>query len=150
MNHPEHRLQRIGVALVSGILFGLGLTLSDMIDPARVLAFLDVAGGAWDPTLAFVMGGALAPMVLAWRLSARLERPRFSLDFPSARQEIDSRLLGGAALFGAGWGLVGFCPGPALAALFLGGTPTLIFLAALAVGMGVHGLLNSRVLASPA
>ncbi len=150
MTQHEHRPQRVAVALVSGILFGLGLTLSDMIDPARVLAFLDVAGGAWDPTLAFVMGGALLPMTVAWRLSARIERPRFSLDFPTARQEIDGRLLGGSALFGAGWGLVGFCPGPALAALFLGGAPTLIFLAALAGGMGLHGVWNSRALTSPA
>jgi uncharacterized membrane protein YedE/YeeE len=130
---------RVLVALTSGLLFGLGLVLSDMIDPARVLGFLDVAGGAWDPTLAFVMGGALIPMALAWRLAARHARPLWGAAFPARPGGLDGRLLGGAALFGAGWGLVGFCPGPALAALTLGGWPVWVFVAAMALGMVAQG-----------
>ena len=123
------------VALLAGGLFGLGLTISDMIDPARVLAFLDVTSGAWDPTLAFVMGGAMIPMLIAWRVANALSRPAVGTDFPGpARREIDANLLGGAALFGGGWGLVGFCPGPALSALGLGGAPVWIFVGALIAG----------------
>lgn len=136
---------RILVSLLSGLLFGLGLTVSDMIDPARVLGFLRVASGAWDPTLAFVMGGALVPMAIAWLLARRLNAPAFGGSFPEpASARIDARLLGGAALFGAGWGLVGFCPGPAFAALTQGGVPVLIFVAAMLVGFGVAGRLASR------
>ena len=131
---------RILVSLVSGLLFGLGLTISDMIDPARVLGFLRVAGGAWDPTLAFVMGGALLPMAIAWLLARRLNAPACGDSFPEpASRRIDVRLLGGAALFGAGWGLVGFCPGPAFAALTQGGVPVLIFVVAMVVGFWVTG-----------
>lgn len=123
------------VALIAGGLFGLGLTISDMIDPARVLAFLDVTSGAWDPTLAFVMGGAMIPMLIAWQVSKGLSRPAAADEFPEpARREIDANLLGGAALFGGGWGLVGFCPGPALSAIGLGGAPVWIFVAALVAG----------------
>lgn len=126
---------RILISLVSGLLFGLGLTVSDMIDPARVLAFLRVAGGAWDPTLAFVMGGALVPMAIAWLVTRRLKAPVCGGTFPEPPSGgIDARLLAGAALFGAGWGLVGFCPGPAFAALTLGGVPVLIFVAAMVAG----------------
>jgi len=128
-------MMRTHVALVAGALFGLGLLLSGMIDPARVLGFLHVAGGAWDPTLAFVMGGALIPMALAWAIAARGARPALAPAFPPRPGPIDSRLIGGAALFGAGWGLAGFCPGPALAALTLGGAPAAIFTAAMVAGM---------------
>ena len=103
-------------AIVVGILFGAGLALSDMINPARVLAFLDIAG-AWDPTLAFVMAGAVVPAAAAFALQPRLRRPLLGGEFfiPQNRST-DRRLLIGAAIFGAGWGLVGFCPGPAIAA----------------------------------
>lgn len=134
---------RIAVALMSGLLFGLGLAVSDMIDPARVLGFLDVAGGAWDPTLAFVMGGALIPMAAAWRLAAARGAPAYGESFPAKPGPVDGRLLAGAALFGAGWGLVGFCPGPALAALTLGGWPVWAFVAAMAVGMVAQGRLGA-------
>ena len=104
-------------ALIAGVLFGAGLAVSGMADPQRVRGFLDLFG-AWDPTLAFVMGGALIPMALAWRIQKRMPSPmaaeRFAL--PTAR-DLDPRLIGGAALFGIGWGLAGFCPGPALAGL---------------------------------
>lgn len=136
---------RILISLLSGLLFGLGLTVSDMIDPARVLGFLRVAGGAWDPTLAFVMGGALVPMAIAWSLARRLKAPACGGSFPEpAAGRIDARLLAGAALFGAGWGLVGFCPGPAFAALTQGGMPVPVFVAAMLAGFGLAGRLTSR------
>lgn len=138
-------MSRIVLFLASGSLFGLGLAVSDMIDPARVRAFLDVAGGAWDPTLAFVMGGALAPMALAWRLAARRAGPALGGAFPARPAGgIDGRLIGGATLFGAGWGLVGFCPGPALAALTLGGWPTALFVLAMLAGMAAHDAMGPR------
>ena len=104
-------------ALIAGALFGAGLTVSGMADPQRVRGFLDLFG-AWDPTLAFVMGGALIPMAIAWRFQRRMTSPmaaeRFAL--PTAR-DLDPRLIGGAALFGIGWGIAGLCPGPAIADL---------------------------------
>lgn len=134
---------RILASLFAGALFGLGLTISDMIDPARVLAFLDLGSGAWDPTLAFVMAGAMTPMFAAWALSRRRASPALGGSFPPpASGAIDLRLAGGAALFGLGWGLVGFCPGPALAALTLGGWPTLLFVAAMLAGMAVHDAMR--------
>lgn len=130
---------RIIISLLSGLLFGLGLAVSDMINPDRVLAFLDVAGGRWDPTLAFVMGGALIPMAIAWGWSARQGEPLAGGAFPEPPSAgPDRRLVAGAVLFGAGWGLVGFCPGPALSALTLGGMPVLVFVAAMIGGMALH------------
>lgn len=122
-------------AFLAGGLFGLGLYLSDMVNPLRVLAFLDVAG-EWDPTLAFVMAGALIPMAVAWRIAAR-RRAALSgdpLPGPPAGR-VDARLVGGAALFGLGWGLVGLCPGPALAITGLTDARGLAFLAAMIAGM---------------
>lgn len=136
---------RILISLVAGALFGAGLMVSDMIDPARVLAFLDLGSGAWDPTLAFVMGGAMIPMAAAWAFARRREgRPALGGAYPARPTAgVDGRLLGGAGLFGLGWGLVGFCPGPALAALSLGGAPVLIFVAAMLAGMAGHDRLVS-------
>ncbi len=135
---------RIAIALLAGAIFGLGLTISDMVNPARVLAFLDVAGGAWDPTLAFVMGGAILPMAVAWRLT-HTGTPFLATKFPGpASRVIDARLVGGAALFGLGWGLVGLCPGPALAVLSLDGWPAWLFAAAMLGGMMLANLLNRR------
>jgi uncharacterized protein len=132
-------------ALGVGILFGAGLALSDMINPARVLAFLDITG-AWDPTLAFVMAGALVPTALAFALRPRLSRPLLGSEFfvPENRTT-DRRLLLGAALFGVGWGLVGFCPGPAIAALsFLQWQPWL-FVATMLAGMAIERFLPLRL-----
>lgn len=135
---------RIIVALFAGVLFGLGLAVSGMINPAKVIGFLDVAG-AWDPTLAFVMGGALLVTVPAFR--AILKRPRpvladgFSLPTKSA---LDARLLGGATLFGVGWGLSGFCPGPAVAALVTGLAPVVAFAAAMLAGMVLYTWVFER------
>jgi uncharacterized protein len=135
---------RIPIAsLVTGTLFGAGLALSDMINPARVLAFLDLAGD-WDPSLAFVMGGAIIPMVIAYAVSRRMHTPLYDKSFfiPENRV-LDSQLLIGAALFGIGWGLVGFCPGPAIAGLVMGAWQPWLFVAAMLAGMWLHRVATS-------
>lgn len=129
------------VALGVGALFGLGLVVADMVNAARVQAFLDPFG-AWDPTLAFVMGGAMAPMVVAWRIAAR-GKPALAEAYPAPPGGVDRSLIVGAALFGAGWGLAGFCPGPALASISYGGWPVWLFVAAMIVGMTAHGRLTA-------
>ena len=110
-------------ALLAGLVFGLGLTVSSMVNPAKVLAFLDLFGN-WDPSLAFVMGGALVVTALGYRLVWRRDRPVFAERFQvPGNRKVDARLAFGAVLFGIGWGLVGLCPGPAISALsstFLG------------------------------
>jgi uncharacterized membrane protein YedE/YeeE len=129
---------RMLVNLLTGTLFGLGLAVSGMVDPAKVIGFLDVAGD-WDPTLAFVMGGALLVTIPAFRLIFKRPRPVLADDFElPTKQEVDTRLLGGSALFGVGWGLSGFCPGPAVTALATGLTPVFAFLAAMVVGMAIY------------
>ncbi len=135
---------RIPVAsLATGILFGAGLAVSDMINPARVLGFLDLAGN-WDPSLAFVMGGAIIPMVIAYALSRRMRTPLFDKSFFIPENRVmDSRLLIGASLFGVGWGFVGFCPGPAIAGLVLGMWQPWLFVAAMLGGMLIHRRLLS-------
>ncbi len=129
---------RILVAVLCGVLFGAGLVVSDMINPARVLAFLDVAG-AWDPALAFVMGGALIPSAAAYAWRRRLETPYLETRFhvPTSRA-IDKPLIGGAVVFGLGWGLVGLCPGPAIAALVSGKWQAVVFVLAMIAGMAIH------------
>lgn len=131
-------------ALASGLVFGAGLVVSDMVNPARVLAFLDVAG-AWDPSLAFVMGAALVPSALAYAWRRRRERPLGDACFhlPDDARPVDGRLLGGAALFGVGWGLVGLCPGPAVAALLTLQPAALLFVAAMLAGMAAHRALHA-------
>ncbi len=129
---------RIAVALIAGLLFGLGLTISQMIDPAKVLAFLDIAGD-WDPSLALVMIGALFVATPAFGAARRSPRPLFGISFAiPERRDINVGLLGGAALFGAGWGLVGYCPGPALAGLAFGDWRTWLFVAAMITGMALQ------------
>lgn len=132
--------------LIVGIIFGAGLLLSDMVNPARVQAFLDIAG-AWDPTLAFVMGSALVPAAIAYLIRRRMAHPLLDDAFriPKSRT-LDRPLLLGATLFGIGWGLVGFCPGPAIAGLVLGAWQPWLFVAAMLAGMALHSLLA----ASPA
>jgi uncharacterized membrane protein YedE/YeeE len=122
-------------AACAGLLFGIGLAMSGMLDPARVLGFLDIAGN-WDPRLAFVLGGAVAVSTLGYRLSLRMTGPLFAkvFDLPTNRR-IDIKLLGGSALFGIGWGLAGFCPGPGIAALSLGFIKAFIFSGAMLGGM---------------
>lgn len=126
---------RLAAAYLIGLVFGLGIAVSGMINPAKVLNFFDVAG-SWDPSLAFVMGGAVAVAFLGYRLVFRRPAPLFDPRFqvPTSRT-IDARLVGGAALFGVGWGLAGFCPGGALPALGAGVVQVYGFVAAMAVGM---------------
>lgn len=126
---------RLFVSSLSGALFGLGLLLSGMTDTAKVQGWLDIAGN-WDPTLAFVLGGAILPMVLAWRIAARRRATIFGETIPPMpEQVIDARLLGGSALFGMGWALAGFCPGPAIAALAWSGLGGSAFVLAMITGM---------------
>jgi uncharacterized membrane protein YedE/YeeE len=129
---------RLLVALFSGVLFGLGLVVSGMVNPAKVLGFLDVAGD-WDPTLAFVMGGALLVAVPAFRVILKRPRPVLAEEFDlPAKKDLDARLLAGSALFGVGWGLAGFCPGPAVTALASGLAPVFVFVAAMVAGMALY------------
>lgn len=126
--------------LLSGILFGAGLALGGMTDPARVRGFLDLLGN-WDPTLAFVMGGAVLVMIVAWQLQPRLARPVFADTFSlPARSDLTPRLIGGAALFGIGWGIAGLCPGPGIAALVIEPISAAIFTAAMLAGMALARL----------
>jgi uncharacterized protein len=125
-------------ALLAGLVFGLGLAVSRMVDPAKVLAFLDVAG-RWDPSLALVMAGALGVALVGYRLAFKRPMPLFDDGFRlPTKRDIDARLVAGAALFGVGWGLVGFCPGPALASLAYGQLPSALFVAAMLLGMALY------------
>jgi len=132
------------VAFLSGVIFALGLGLGGMTQPHKVIAFLDLAG-RWDPSLAFVMAGAIAVYLPAYRLMKRRGRPLLAptLELPT-RTELDAPLLAGAALFGIGWGLSGFCPGPALVSLTTLAVPALVFGAAMLAGMGLHTLVQRR------
>ena len=123
------------MALLAGLVFGLGLIMSGMTDPSKVIGFLDL-GGQWDPSLAFVMGGAILVGVIAFRFAATRSQAILggSMRLPTARQ-IDRRLILGGLAFGAGWGLAGYCPGPVLASLATGGSKPLIFTMAMLAGM---------------
>lgn len=128
---------------LSGLVFGLGLILSGMANPAKVLNFLDVFG-AWDPSLAFVMGGASVTAFIGYRLAWRRERPVLLPDFDvPTSTAIDMPLLTGAALFGIGWGIGGFCPGPAWTALPMAAPGTLIFVPAMLIGIVAGRRLKS-------
>jgi uncharacterized membrane protein YedE/YeeE len=133
---------KLFISLLAGLLFGLGLAISGMVDPARVIGFLDVAG-TWDPSLAFVMGGALLVFMPGYFLLVKPSRQSLlgePYSFSLARQ-VDSRLIGGSALFGIGWGLAGICPGPALSLISSGQPMILLFVAAMVSGI----LLVDRV-----
>ena len=122
-------------ALVAGLIFGLGLVISQMVNPAKVIAFLDLFGN-WDPSLALVMGGALVVTAIGYRLAWTREKPVFSEKFQlPGNRKVDTRLAVGAVFFGIGWGLVGLCPGPAISALTIGGSEAVGFLAAMVAGM---------------
>lgn len=138
---------RLIIALAAGALFGFGLSMSGMVDPARVIGFLDVASGHWDPSLAFVLGGALLVALPGVAIQRRMTRPALDDHFylPTSCA-IDRPLVLGAAIFGAGWGLAGFCPGPAVASLSVGLVPSFIFAAAMVAGMMLHDhLLAGRI-----
>ncbi len=122
------------LACVAGSLFGTGLLISGMTDTTKVQGWLDVFGD-WDPTLAFVMGGAIVPMIVAWKLTQG-RTPLVGGAFPTPpRTELDRRLVVGSVLFGMGWGLAGLCPGPAMASLSYGGIGGIVFLVAMIAGM---------------
>jgi uncharacterized membrane protein YedE/YeeE len=133
---------QILMALISGLLFGIGLIVSGMADPAKVLGFLDLAGH-WNPSLLFVMGGAVAAAYPGFHFARKRECSLLGdpMRLPTASQ-IDRRLILGATVFGAGWGLAGFCPGPALASLLFASIKPAIFLAAMLGGMAVFELIN--------
>ncbi|KQT41161.1 MULTISPECIES: DUF6691 family protein [unclassified Methylophilus] len=128
------------IALIAGLVFGLGLIIGGMTNPAKVLGFLDVAGD-WDPSLAFVMIGAIAVGFFAFRDAKQRKWSELgvSIDLPE-RTNIDQPLVIGAVLFGIGWGLAGFCPGPAVAAMLIGGSQVWIFVASMLAGMGLYTL----------
>ena len=132
------------VPLASGTIFGAGLTLGGMTDPARVRGFLDLFG-EWDPTLAFVMGGAVLVMALAWVMQRKMLRPFFGDGFALPdRSDITPRLIGGSALFGIGWAIAGLCPGPGFAALAIAPASAAIFVTAMLGGMLLVRLVEGQ------
>ncbi|XKE44664.1 YeeE/YedE family protein [Halomonas organivorans] len=135
---------RFLMAYIAGLLFGLGLAVSGMTDPARVLGFLDILG-AWDPTLMFVLGGAVVTNFFGYRLAMRRPNPLFAGAFQvPTRRDLDGRLIGGAALFGIGWGLSGYCPGPAFASVAGITAPLAAMLGAMIVGWFLARALPQR------
>ena len=134
----------VAIALLAGLVFGIGLLLSGMADPAKVLGFLDLAGD-WDPSLALVMAGAIAVAAAGFAVARR--RVKSLLGAPiqlPAKRTVDRRLIVGSTLFGAGWGLAGFCPGPALVALGMGEAKAIVFVLSMLTGMGLFVLFESR------
>jgi hypothetical protein len=130
------------VALLTGIIFGLGLAVSGMINPEKVLGFLDIAG-AWDPSLALVMGGAVGVTLLTFRRVLKLPKPLFGARFEiPTSASVDSPLLIGATIFGIGWGIAGYCPGPAIAALTIGSIEPIVFIAAFIAGNFLSVMLD--------
>ena len=139
---------RILLGFLSGLLFGVGLIVAGMSDPAKVLNFLDVFG-SFDPSLGFVMGGAAITTFIGYRLVWQRERPLLLADFQiPGRRDIDGELVLGAAIFGVGWGIGGFCPGPAWTALALAAPGTLVFLPAMLIGMALATILKDRKVAA--
>jgi uncharacterized membrane protein YedE/YeeE len=138
----KERIMQIITALATGLLFGIGLIVSGMTDPSKVIGFLDLLG-RWDPSLAFVMGGAIAVGLVAFSFARKRDKSLLgdAIRLPTATH-IDRRLVLGGLAFGAGWGLAGFCPGPALASLAVGGAKPLIFSAAMLAGMVIFTLLE--------
>jgi uncharacterized membrane protein YedE/YeeE len=136
------------MALFVGLVFGIGLIVSGMTDPAKVQGFLDLAGN-WDPSLAFVMGGAILVGLIAFRFASRRERSLLGdvMRLPTATQ-IDRRLVLGGLAFGAGWGLAGYCPGPVLASLAVGGAKPLFFAGAMLAGMAIFEVLERSAAAN--
>lgn len=122
-------------AFISGSLFGIGLMISGMTDTSKVQGWLDIFG-QWDPTLAFVLGGAMIPMAVAWRVAAHRQKSVLGTVLPKAtHSKVGAKIVSGSFLFGMGWGLVGLCPGPAMASLSYNGVNGLVFLAAMLAGM---------------
>lgn len=140
----ESVLKRYLPPTLSGILFGAGLALGGMTDPARVRGFLDWFGN-WDPTLAFVMGGAVAVMAIAWQIQPRMAHPLFGKVFALPdKTDLTPQLVGGAALFGVGWGIAGLCPGPGFAIFALAPLEALVFSFSLFIGIAAHRFAFDR------
>lgn len=138
MNRPR---AQAATAFAAGLLFGVGLVVSGMTQPQKVLAFLDVFGD-FDPSLLLVMGGAVTVHALAYTFTMRRSAPLFAASFAvPTRRDVDAKLLLGAAIFGVGWGLSGYCPGPSIVSLAAGATPVLLFVSAMLTGM----LLTSKL-----
>lgn len=135
---------QVAASFLVGLVFGLGLILAGMANPAKVQGFLDLAG-LWDPSLAFVMGGAIAVSLAPFAIARRMQRAVLGvpMSLPTATK-IDRRLVLGSLAFGAGWGLAGFCPGPALVALGTGEAKAIVFVIAMTAGMGLFELLDRR------
>jgi uncharacterized membrane protein YedE/YeeE len=130
------------VSFLSGIVFALGLGISGMTRPSKVIGFLDIAG-SWDWSLAFVMLGGIAVFFVAFRLSRKMRAPLLAGEFSiPKRSELDIKLISGAAIFGAGWGLGGFCPGPAIVSLASGASSVLVFVVSMAAGIYLHATLQ--------
>lgn len=143
-------IMRTLVAFITGLIFGLGLVISGMANPAKVLNFLDVIG-SWDPSLAFVMGGAVIVTFVGYRLAWKRAEPLLANRFEvPTRTDLDPRLMTGAALFGIGWGLGGYCPGPALTAVSIAAPGTLVFVAAMIAGMWLARAVPQTALAAGA
>ncbi|MDO6590307.1 hypothetical protein DS901_11615 [Loktanella sp. D2R18] len=135
---------RVLVSFIVGATFGVGLLISGMTNTNKVQGWLDIFG-AWDPTLAFVMGGAIVPMAIAWQLT-KTRKPVFADSFPAAPDpRIGRNLVIGSTLFGAGWGLAGLCPGPAVASLSYGGIGGLTFIVAMLLGMLIAPRVRTRL-----
>lgn len=135
-------MMRIFSSFLIGLLFGLGLVVSQMTNPQKILGFLDIAGN-WDPTLAVVMAAALVTTLIGYRLVLAREKPAFDVSFHvPTKTVIDRPLLVGAAIFGVGWGMAGLCPGPGISAAAIGGIAPLVFIAAMLAGMRAKGLIK--------
>lgn len=139
----------LALALLTGLVFGTGIALSGMINPAKVLNFFDIAG-TWDPSLAFVMGGALIVTAIGYRFVLKIPRPLFDRQFHlPTRKDIDMSLLAGSAVFGIGWGIAGFCPGGSIPALGLMQTDAAIFVAAMVAGIAITRAVRQAMSRSP-
>ncbi len=154
INNKEstNKQAQYAVSFVAGLIFSLGLGISGMTLPEKVIGFLDVTGD-WDGSLAFVMGGAVVVYAIAYRMVIKMERPRYAVKFHiPRRKDIDARLLVGAGLFGVGWGLGGFCPGPALVSLsagFAGVWDIVIFVAFMMIGMWLFRIVDGILSKTP-
>ncbi len=137
----SNRASQLFLSLGAGFLFAMGLALSEMVNPAKVLNFLDVTGD-WDPTLAFVIGGALLITIPTFKFILKQPHPLLATRFHlPTKQDIDGRLIAGAVIFGIGWGMAGLCPGPAITAMATGMLPVFGFVAAMGAGAFLHKLL---------
>ena len=132
------------LALIAGTIFGLGLSVSQMVNPDKVLSFLDI-GGNWDPSLALVMAGALAVAIIGFRWVRKQDKPILGSRFHiTAKTALDKPLLLGAVIFGIGWGMTGYCPGPAFASLALGNQEAIVMVVSIYAGFWAAGLFNSK------